>query len=138
MFTLSIVFNKQMSHVLMCVHQKQGALNFIGGKVDASETNMDASYRELEEETGITRDDVSLEFIRQEAVTECTGDVWNMYITAGVLNKDSIELHQEKNPLKWIPITDTFTILNSFHQGSCYTYMVLALQVLLGIKEGCK
>ena len=56
MFTLTLVFNKECNKVLMCIHKKQGMLNYIGGKVEAFEEPMDASYRELEEETGYYAD----------------------------------------------------------------------------------
>ena len=135
MFTLSVIFNKDMDKVLMCRHKKQRALNFIGGKVESGENELAASYRELQEETGITKDDVSLQFLRYESVTECGGGVWNMYITTGILNKD-VELRMETNPLVWVPIRDVSTIIESFHPGSCYMYMMAAIKVLTRHKEG--
>ena len=35
--------------------------NFVGGKVEENETNGEAAYRELFEETGISRNDIELE-----------------------------------------------------------------------------
>lgn len=60
MTTLTLVFNKQMNKVLMCYHEKQHAYNFIGGKSEVGETDLDTSYRELYEETGISKNDIDL------------------------------------------------------------------------------
>lgn len=46
-YTLTIVFNKDKTNVLMCMHNKQQMLNFIGGKVELNESQTEASYREL-------------------------------------------------------------------------------------------
>ena len=57
------VFNKECTKLLMCVRRKdpyKGLSNLVGGKVEPGEDGMDAAYRELFEETSITRDDIKL------------------------------------------------------------------------------
>ena len=57
------VFNKDHTKVLMCKRRSdpyKGKYNFVGGKIEQGEDGMSAAYRELEEETGITRRDISL------------------------------------------------------------------------------
>lgn len=132
MFTLTLVFNKDKDKVLMCVHKKLGALNFIGGHVEDMEHPFNASYRELLEETCISRDDIELEFLRQESVTsKALNSTWSMYITAGVL-KNEVQLKAEKNELVWVPIVDTNTFINAYGMGNCLVFLNEAIK-LLGI-----
>ena len=52
---LVVVFNQKMNQVLFCIRAKEpykGLYNFVGGKVENGESNDDAAYRELFEETG--------------------------------------------------------------------------------------
>ena len=47
----------------MCKRKKdpyKGLANFVGGKIEKNENGLDAAYRELEEETTITKDDIML------------------------------------------------------------------------------
>lgn len=61
---LIVVFSKNLDNVLFCIRAKEpykGLYNFVGGKVEKGETNDDAAYRELFEETGISCDDIKLD-----------------------------------------------------------------------------
>ena len=58
-----IVFDNEEDKILMCKRTKEpykGKLNLVGGKVEKEEDELHAAYRELEEETGIKRDDIKL------------------------------------------------------------------------------
>lgn len=136
-FTLSIVLNKDMTHVLMCKHQKFHKLNFIGGKIQENESVMEASMRELYEETGITESDIKLTLFRHDVV-ELYGKAkqahsvypdFDMYITIGVL-VNNVELKEEKNPLVWVDIKDVNTFIHANGDGRCYTYLVQGLRLL--------
>ena len=51
-----VVFNHDKTKALFCRRIKdpfKGKLNFVGGKVEAGESEEDAAYRELMEETGL-------------------------------------------------------------------------------------
>ena len=60
---LILVFNKEETKILMCKREKEpykGQYNLVGGKVEENEDELDAAYRELQEETGITNKDILL------------------------------------------------------------------------------
>lgn len=62
-YNLIVVFNEASDRVLMCRRRKEpykGLLNFVGGKIERNEEGIAAAYRELEEETAITKDDIIL------------------------------------------------------------------------------
>jgi 8-oxo-dGTP diphosphatase len=104
---LIIVLNKEGSHVLMCHRQKnpyKGLYNFVGGKVEPGEDNIAAAYRELYEETGITREDLE---IRPLFYTQYFEDNLELQTYVGQLEKDVI-LKEEANPLVWIDFDSDF------------------------------
>lgn len=58
-----LVYNKTEDKILMCKREKEpykGKFNLVGGKLEENETEMEAAYRELKEETGITNNDITL------------------------------------------------------------------------------
>ena len=60
---LIALFNKKGDRVLMCTRKKdpyKGLINFPGGKIELGEDGLTAAYRELEEETAVTFEDVTL------------------------------------------------------------------------------
>lgn len=138
MLTLSLVFNPTKDKVLMCFHKKIGMYNFLGGRASYDETGMDVSYRELQEESGITKDDIELVFVREEFARSRAryyekhnlNNEWCIYVTAGVL-KHNVILVPEKNELFWIDITDDdhFT-KKSAGLGNCWLYLHEAMDIL--------
>lgn len=128
MYTLTLVFNKDKSKVLMCKHKKFNHYNFIGGKLLPNEGELAGSYRELFEETGISKEDVTLQFVRCERIV--TYDkIWSMYVTTGVLEKDVV-LIPEANPLEWVDVDDTEVFLSAYGDGNCYTFLIQSLRLL--------
>lgn len=108
-----VLFNKDQDAVLFCKRQKdpyKGKFNFVGGKVEEGEASLDAAYRELEEETGITAKEVclyplmDLTYYYQKFVLE---------IYVGMVEED-VPLREEKNPLVWLPLTEDFTDRDRF------------------------
>lgn len=58
-----LVYNKDENKILMCKREKEpykGKFNLVGGKLEENETEIEAAYRELKEETGITNNDITL------------------------------------------------------------------------------
>ena len=102
-----LVYNKEEDKILMCKREKEpykGKFNLVGGKVEQGEDELHAAYRELQEETGITKDDIKLtnlmnfEYKMQDLELE-------LYV--GKLNKD-VNLVEEINKLYWIDKQDNF------------------------------
>lgn len=130
-YTLTIVFNKDKTHVLMLMHNKQQMLNYIGGKVEPNESQTEASYRELFEETGISEDDIRLHYVQTATEEFADGDSWSLYVTTGVLEHD-VELVPEKNDLVWVSIHNTGKLLSqTFGDGNCYVFMRRAVETLV-------
>lgn len=108
-----LVFNKEEDKILMCKRKKdpfKGKLNFVGGKVEPNEDELHAAYRELEEETGITKDDITLTNLMNFEY-KISGTELEAY--AGKLNKD-VRLKEELNSLYWISKDEDFNNLDKF------------------------
>ena len=55
--------DEQRKELLFCKRKKdpyKGKFNLVGGKIEPGENGFDAAYRELEEETGITREEIRI------------------------------------------------------------------------------
>ena len=108
-----VVFNKDKDKVLFCKRKKEpfkDRLNFVGGKVEPGETSEAAAYRELQEETGITRRQIrlcrlmDLTYYHQDFILE---------IYVGRLNEDVV-LKEETNPLLWLSLEEDFAVRERF------------------------
>ena len=108
-----VVFNKKRDAVLFCKRRNdpyKDLYNFVGGKVEPGEESDKAAYRELQEETGITRQHIRLyrlmdiRYYYQE---------FDLELYVGKLN-DEVLLREEKNPLLWLPLTEDFTDKSRF------------------------
>ena len=61
-----MVYSPDMQKLLMCHRKKdpyQGMDNLVGGKIEPGESGFAAAYRELREETGITKEDITLKHL---------------------------------------------------------------------------
>jgi len=58
-----MVYNQDQNQLLFCKRKKdpyKGLYNFVGGKIEEGEESFLAAYRELEEETGISKHQIQL------------------------------------------------------------------------------
>lgn len=102
-----VVFNKDKSEVLFCKRAKEpfkGQYNFVGGKVEKDESPINAAYRELEEETGISAKDIKL-YRMMDITYYHLNFVLELYV--GTLHEE-MELVEEVNPLEWLSIEENF------------------------------
>ena len=103
-FNLIVVFNKELNNILFCIRAKEpykGLYNFIGGKVEKNESNDEAAYRELFEETGISHNDIELDHFMDLNYFKYKN---NLQVYYGIL-KHEVELVEEKNKLEWVTIS---------------------------------
>lgn len=108
-----LVYNKESTKILMCKREKEpykGKFNLVGGKVEQNEEELHAAYRELQEETGITNNDIKLTHIMnfQYKMSDMELEVY-----AGKLNKDVI-LQEEVNKLYWIDKNENFFDIDKY------------------------
>lgn len=106
-YNLIVVYNESFDKILMCRRRKnpfKGLANFVGGKIEAGEESLHAAYRELEEETSITSEDITLLKLMD----------MNYYFSAlylevymGKLNKP-VTLAGDENELFWADMNDNF------------------------------
>ena len=102
-----VVFNKETDKMLMCKRRHnpyKGLSNFVGGKIEENESGLDAAYRELEEETEITKNDITLSHLM-----DFTYHLGNCYLEVyvGKLNK-SIDVSGDENDLYWSTLDHNF------------------------------
>ena len=130
---LIVVFNKNLDKVLFCIRAKEpykGKYNFVGGKVEKNESNDDAAYRELFEETGISNKDIVLEHFMDLNYFKYEN---NLQVYYGIL-KHEVTLIEEKNKLKWVTITDEL-LDNSKFAGN-YNIPHIIKQIKVYLKNG--
>ena len=107
------VFSPDRSKLLMCLRRRdpyKGKYNMPGGHIEPGEEPLEAAYRELFEETAITRDDVELEhfmdfvYYRHDMRIE---------VYSGTLRHE-VEVYGEENDLYWMPLTENFFDVTKF------------------------
>lgn len=101
------VFDEKAEKILMCKRGHEpykGLSNLVGGKIEQGEDSLDAAYRELEEETSITREDITL--TRFMDLTYYLDDL-RLEVYAGKLNKH-IDVSGDENELYWSDLDKNF------------------------------
>lgn len=112
-YNLCLVLNKDESKVLMGYRSKdpyKGLYNLLGGKIDEGETPLASAYRELEEESGISKKDIKL-IPFMDYVWHPLNMEMNVFI--GKLDKE-VKLVKEIHDLYWIDINKDFYDMNTF------------------------
>lgn len=102
-----IVFDNEEDKILMCKRTKEpykGKLNLVGGKVEKGEDELHDAYRELEEETGISKNDIILTSLMN---FEYKLQDMELEVYVGKLNKE-VKLVEEINKLFWIDKNNNF------------------------------
>ena len=130
---LIVVFNTDLEKVLFCIRAKEpykGLYNFVGGKVEDGETNIEAAYRELFEETGISNKDIELDHFMDLNYFKYEN---NLQVYYGILKHDVV-LVEEKNKLEWVTLSDEL-LDNSKFAGN-YNIPHIIRQIKVYLKNG--
>jgi 8-oxo-dGTP diphosphatase len=112
-YNLIIVFNRDESKVLMCFRSKdpyKGKYNFVGGKIDEGENYLDSAYRELFEESGISKNDITIKPYIDYAWHPLDME---LKVFVGTL-KQEVELVDEIHKLYWMSIDEDFFDVKKF------------------------
>lgn len=127
---LIVVFNKNLNKALFCIRAKEpykGMYNFVGGKVEPGETNDEAAYRELFEETGITSRSIKLDHFMDLNYFKYEN---NLQVYYGILEHD-VELVEEKNKLEWVDINDELLDIKKFAGNYNIPHIIKQIKVYL-------
>ncbi len=130
---LIVVFNVDLSKVLFCIRAKEpfkGKYNFVGGKVEKGETNDEAAYRELFEETGISKNNIKLDHFMDLNYFKYDN---NLQVYYGILTND-VDLVEEKNKLEWVELNGE--LLNNNKFGGNYNIPHIITQIKVFLKSG--
>jgi len=106
-YNVIIVYHNKQDKILMCKRVKEpykGLYNLVGGKIEPGETGIDSAYRELCEETGISREDIVLHPVMEFTyyLQDCRVEVY-----AGKL-KHEVETAGDEQYLYWIDAASDF------------------------------
>ena len=129
---LIVVFNTNLEKVLFCIRAKEpykGLYNFVGGKVEEDETNDEAAYRELFEETGISNQDIELDHFMDLNYFKYDN---NLQVYYGILKRE-VDLIEEKNKLEWVTISDK--LLNNSKFAGNYNIPHIIRQIKVYLKN---
>ncbi len=106
-YNVIVVYNENADKILMCKRKKdpyKGLANFVGGKIEKKENGLDAAYRELEEETTITKDDIMLLHIMDFTYYI---EKYYLEVYVGKLNK-IVNVNGTENKLFWSTLDNNF------------------------------
>ena len=112
-YNVVMVYSQDMNRLLMCKRLKdpyKGLKNLVGGKIEQDEPGIDAAYRELNEETGIAKEDTTLHHLM-----DFTYYFQNCYVEVyfGKLKRD-VAVSGDENELYWSDLDQDFFDLNQF------------------------
>ncbi|MBR6872071.1 MAG: NUDIX domain-containing protein [Ruminococcus sp.] len=98
---------------LMCRRLKEpykGLYNFVSGKIEPEEDHLDAAYRELFEETSLTREDIGIVLLMSfnYPLDGCYVEIY-----AGRL-KEEKPVSGTENELLWLPLDEDFFDMKRF------------------------
>ena len=134
-FNLIVVFNEDLTKTLFGIRAKEpykGLYNFVGGKVEKNESNDDAAYRELYEETGISTKDIKLDHFMDLNYFKYEN---NLQVYYGIL-KHKVILAEEKNKLEWVTINDE--LLDNSRFAGNYNIPHIIKQIKVYLRNGTK
>ncbi|WP_028549660.1 NUDIX hydrolase [Paenibacillus sp. UNC451MF] len=112
-YNVLMIYSKDMDQLLMCKRLKnpyKGLSNLVGGKIESGETGIEAAYRELFEETSISKEDVTLHHVMdfKYYLHDCYVEVY-----VGKLKLD-VMVSGDENELYWSDLNQDFFDMTLF------------------------
>ena len=132
-YNVIMVFSPDGTKLLFCRRMKDpflGKYNMVGGHIEPGETDEDAAYRELEEESGIHRSDIRLTHVMDFHYR--TEDM-ELQVFAGQLHREA-ELRAEENPLVWLDANENYFDRTRFADNGNIGHILMEVN-LAGIPE---
>lgn len=126
------VFNKDLIKTLMCKRKKEpykNLYNFVGGKIE-KDNSVEEAYRELKEETNITKKDIDIVHLMD--IFYYKADI-ELEIYYGVL-KNEVNLIEELNKLNWIDMKENFFDYNKFAGEGNIGHIMIQIKKDLNLK----
>lgn len=112
-YNVLMIYNEQMDQILMCKRKKnpyKGLSNLVGGKIEDGESGIEAAYREMFEETRITREDITLYHLMdfKYYFQQCYVEVY-----VGKLKRE-VNIYGEENDLYWSDLNKDFFDMSQY------------------------
>lgn len=133
-FNVIAAFDNECNHILMCKRRKnpyKGLYNLVGGKIENGEDRLNAAYRELDEETRISKNDIILTHLMD--FTYYLSSI-KLEVYVGRINKD-IKVYGDENDLEWVEINQNFFDVSKFagegNIGHIMEHILLSKEILL-------
>lgn len=133
-YNVIVILDKDMKNTLMCKRTKEpymGMYNLVGGKIEKDNDGINEAYRELLEETNISKEDTNLiNFMNIEYVS--MNKVLEVYF--GILNKE-VKLIEEVNKLEWVSIEDNFFDMNKYAGEGNIGHIIEEIKIYLNSRK---
>lgn len=133
-YNVIVILDKDMKNTLMCKRTKDpymGMYNLVGGKIEKDNDEINEAYRELVEETNISKEDTNLiNFMNIEYVS--MNKVLEVYF--GILNKE-VKLIEEVNKLEWVSIEDNFFDMKKYAGEGNIGHIIEEIKIYLNSKK---
>ena len=132
-----MVYHRDGNQILFCKRRKdpyKGLYNLVGGKIEPGEDGFTAAYRELYEETGISREQIQLSHMMD--FTYYNQDCY-VEIYVGRLEEDVV-LVEEEHPLLFLDLKkeDFFDLEQFAGEGNIGHMIEQVKEFGYGITEG--
>ena len=132
-YNVIVIFDKDFRKTLMCKRTKEpykGMFNLVGGKIERENDGLNEAYRELNEETNITSEDISLiHFMNIEYV------VFDKLIEVyyGILI-NAVDLGEEVNKLEGVDVNDNFFDMSRYAGEGNVGHIIEEIKISLNIR----
>ena len=133
-YNVIVILDKNMKNTLMCKRTKDpymGMYNLVGGKIEKDNDGINEAYRELVEETNISKEDTNLiNFMNIEYVSMNK----ELEVYFGILNKE-VKLIEEVNKLEWVSIEDNFFDMKKYAGEGNIGHIIEEIKIYLNRRK---